>query len=174
MNLLNKSGRTRRKKREGIDQLIKKRPGSEKRQKTAKLIIHETKVVQPSVEVPTGSEFKGYQDYTILELMKRAHNIRYRLAMQENPNRRVPEGAVTRTSATLRALWTNSEKLPALSIPPLPCHPTITQRTNEGMGHRHLDRTIKPTVGGRQRRLPCREARHSAGRLECFKLYQHR
>ena len=47
----------------------KKRPGSEKRQKTAKLIIHETKVVQPSVEVPTGSEFKGYQDYTIQELI---------------------------------------------------------------------------------------------------------
>ena len=49
------------------DQAKKKRPGSEKRQKTANLIIQETKVIQPSVEVPTGSEFKGYQDYTIQE-----------------------------------------------------------------------------------------------------------
>ncbi len=63
----------------------KKRSGSEKRQKTAKLIIHETKVVQPSVEVPTGSEFKGYQDYTIQELIVRAHNIRYRLAIWKTP-----------------------------------------------------------------------------------------
>ena len=63
----------------------KKRPGSEKRQKTANLIIHETKVIQPSEEVPSGSEFKGYQDYTIQELIVRAHNTRYRLAIWKTP-----------------------------------------------------------------------------------------
>ncbi|MGB5633726.1 MAG: hypothetical protein WBM86_13250 [Waterburya sp.] len=36
------------------EQAPKKRPGSEKRQKTADLIIHETKVIQPKVEVPSG------------------------------------------------------------------------------------------------------------------------
>ena len=30
--------------------------------------------------VPPGSEFKGYQDYTVQELLIRPHNIRYRLA----------------------------------------------------------------------------------------------
>ena len=38
----------------------KKRPGSEKRHKTANLTIHETKVIQPTQEIPPGSEFRGY------------------------------------------------------------------------------------------------------------------
>ena len=66
-------------------QAKKKRPGSEKRQKTANLIIHETKVIPPSEEVPSGSEFKGYQDYTIQELIVRAHNTLYRLAIWQTP-----------------------------------------------------------------------------------------
>ncbi len=37
----------------------KKRPGSEKRHKTASLEIHETKIIQPTAEIPPGSEFKG-------------------------------------------------------------------------------------------------------------------
>ncbi len=49
-------------------QAQKKRPGSQKRQKTANLIIHERKVIQPKESVPRGSEFKGYQDYTVQEL----------------------------------------------------------------------------------------------------------
>ena len=59
----------------------KKRPGSKKRQKTANLIIHETKVIQPSEQIPPDAEFKGYQDYTVQELIIRAHNTRYRLAI---------------------------------------------------------------------------------------------
>ena len=34
----------------------KKRPGSEKRRKTAQLTIHETKVIPPAEEIPPGSE----------------------------------------------------------------------------------------------------------------------
>ena len=45
----------------------KKRPGSEKRDKTASLTIHETKIIQPTEEIPPDSEFKGYQDYTVQE-----------------------------------------------------------------------------------------------------------
>ena len=37
-------------------QASKKRPGSEKRQKTAKLIIHETKVIQPIEQIPPDAE----------------------------------------------------------------------------------------------------------------------
>jgi hypothetical protein len=67
------------------EQAKKKRPGSEKRQKTPNLIIHETKVIAPTEEIPTGSEFKGYQDYTVQELIVRAHNTLYRLAIWKTP-----------------------------------------------------------------------------------------
>lgn len=63
----------------------KKRPGSEKRQKTANLIIHETEVIQPTEEIPPEAEFKGYQDYTVQELIIRPHNTRYRLAIWKTP-----------------------------------------------------------------------------------------
>jgi len=39
-----------------------KRPGSEKRAKTAELEIHQT-VELPAKNIPEGSEFKGYKDY---------------------------------------------------------------------------------------------------------------
>ncbi len=76
------------------EQAKKKRPGSEKRQKTANLIIHETKVIPPTEEIPTGSEFKGYQDYTVQELMKRAHNSLYRLAIWKTPTGEYLKGKV--------------------------------------------------------------------------------
>ncbi len=66
-------------------QTKKKRPGSEKRQKTAKLIIHETKVIQPTEQISPDAEFKGYQDYTVQELNIGAHNICYRLAIWKTP-----------------------------------------------------------------------------------------
>ena len=63
----------------------KKRPGSAKRQKTANLTIHETKIIEPKEEIPLGSEFKGYKDYTVQELIIRPHNVRYRLAIGKTP-----------------------------------------------------------------------------------------
>ena len=63
----------------------KKRPGSEKRRKTASLKIHETKIIQPPEQIPPEAEFKGYQDYTVQELIIRAHNTRYRLAIWQTP-----------------------------------------------------------------------------------------
>ncbi len=63
----------------------KKRPGSAKRKKTVELPIHESKIIQPVEEIPHGSKFKGYQDYTVQELIIKPHNIRYRLARWETP-----------------------------------------------------------------------------------------
>ncbi len=63
----------------------KKRAGSAKRKKTQELTIHENKVIEPLQEIPPGSEFKGYQDYTVQELLIRPHNICYRLARCQTP-----------------------------------------------------------------------------------------
>ncbi len=70
----------------------KKRPGSQKRKKTANLPIHDTKVVQPEAEIPKGSEFKGYQDFTVQDLIIRPHNIRYRLAIWKTPTGKYLKG----------------------------------------------------------------------------------
>ena len=58
----------------------KKRPGSQRRKNTANLESHETKVIQPITEIPPGSEFKGYQDFTVQDLIIKPYKIRYRLA----------------------------------------------------------------------------------------------
>ncbi|RLJ16726.1 hypothetical protein DJ031_00345, partial [bacterium endosymbiont of Escarpia laminata] len=46
----------------------KKRPGSRKKKKTQKLVIHEDKVIKPDVPVPPGSRFKGYRDFVVQDL----------------------------------------------------------------------------------------------------------
>ncbi|MDJ0678585.1 MAG: hypothetical protein QNJ18_01820 [Xenococcaceae cyanobacterium MO_167.B52] len=66
-------------------QAKKKRPGSAKRKKTASLPIHQTTIIQPTAEIPPGSEFKGYKDYTVQELIITAQNTRYRLAIWKTP-----------------------------------------------------------------------------------------
>ncbi len=73
-------------------QAQKKRPGSQKRPKNANLIIHETKIIQPTAQVPPESEFKGYQDYTVQELIIRPHNTRYRLAIWKTPTGKYLKG----------------------------------------------------------------------------------
>lgn len=65
----------------------KKRAGSEKRDKTAKLTIHEEKIISAD-NIPQGSRFKGYQNYTVQELIIQAKNIRYRLERWQLPDGR--------------------------------------------------------------------------------------
>ena len=83
------------------------RPGSQKRKKTANLPIHQTKIIQPGAEIPPGSEFKGYQDYTVQELIIKPHNIRSTPSHLENAKGRVPQGAVTSPGERERALWSD-------------------------------------------------------------------
>jgi len=61
-----------------------KRPGSTKKSKTKGLEIYETKVIKPD-NLPEGSEFKGYQDYTVQGLVIKAHNVMYRLERWKTP-----------------------------------------------------------------------------------------
>ena len=61
-----------------------KRPGSAKRSKTAKLKIHEERIVKAE-NLPTGSIFKGYQDFTVQDIIIRIHNTRFRLETWVTP-----------------------------------------------------------------------------------------
>jgi hypothetical protein len=62
-----------------------KRPGSEKRKKTATLKIHETKTVRPD-GIPPGSQFKGYREFTVQDLLITVRNTLYRLERWESPD----------------------------------------------------------------------------------------
>ena len=86
----------------------KKRAGSAKRHKTKNLEIHETKIIQPSQTVPPNSEFKGYQDYTVQELIINSHNVRASTRYLENPYRGNFERRIRAESPRTRALWSNS------------------------------------------------------------------
>jgi hypothetical protein len=62
-----------------------RRAGSDKRSKTAELVIHDEQILQPTRRIPKGSRFKGYRDIVIQDLVIRAHNTRYRLARWLTP-----------------------------------------------------------------------------------------
>lgn len=63
----------------------RRRPGSDKRSKTAELVIHDERIIQPTRRIPKGSRFKGYRDVVIQDLVIQAHNTRYRLARWLTP-----------------------------------------------------------------------------------------
>lgn len=70
------------KKKKGKKKKSGKRPGSAKRRKN--LPIHETIDVKPD-DLPEGSRFKGYDCFTVQDIIIRAHNIRYRLERWTTP-----------------------------------------------------------------------------------------
>jgi hypothetical protein len=63
----------------------KKQRSSTKRSKTAQLEIHDTVVVPPTDEIPEGSRFNGYADFTVVGLKFQPFNVRYRLQMWLTP-----------------------------------------------------------------------------------------
>jgi hypothetical protein len=54
-----------------------KRPGSDKRAKTAQLTSHADILLKPD-HVPPGSPFKGYEDFVVQDLRSEPRNVRYR------------------------------------------------------------------------------------------------
>jgi hypothetical protein len=62
-----------------------KRPGSAKRSKTQELVIHQ-EVRLPLDGLPDGTEFLGYQDFTVQDLKVEPHNTRYRRGRYQLPD----------------------------------------------------------------------------------------
>ena len=63
----------------------KKRPGSEKRSKTAELKIHKTKPIEPE-KIPAGSDFRCYKDFVVQDIIICSCNTRFRLKVYETPD----------------------------------------------------------------------------------------
>ena len=64
-----------------------KRPGSQKREKTADLVIHKEIPVPPE-STPPGSIFKGYQPYTVQGIKILPYNVCYLLERWQSPDGR--------------------------------------------------------------------------------------
>lgn len=61
-----------------------KRPGSEKRHKTAELVIHDVKPIEPE-DIPPGSIFICYKDFVVQDIRIEPYNVRFRLKVYEVP-----------------------------------------------------------------------------------------
>lgn len=77
----------------------KKRPGSAKRNKTAELEIHDTKVVKPD-HIPEGSRFKGYDDFIVQDIKIHPHNIKYRFECWVTPEGDCVKGQLPSRTST--------------------------------------------------------------------------
>jgi hypothetical protein len=83
-----------------------KRPGSAKRSKTPNLVIHENLPLSLD-SLPNGTEFLGYQDFTIQDLLVQPHNTRYRRGRYRLPDGRIvvaplPQHVTSHFGPTLR------------------------------------------------------------------------
>ncbi len=122
----------------------KKRAGSAKRKKTLELTIHENKVIKPIEEIPPGSEFKGYQDYTVQELLIKPHNIRYRLARRQTPTGEYLRGELPEAVVKMGHFGPILKSY--LLYQYHHCHVTQPKLSNDDgrLGNRYLQWTVKP------------------------------
>lgn len=65
-----------------------KRPGSQKKSKTAELKIDHESLIEPIEAIPPGSRFKGYRDFIVQDILITPWNTRYRLAHWQTPDGR--------------------------------------------------------------------------------------
>ena len=56
-----------------------------KRSKTSELEIHEEVCIPPAEEIPEGSRFRGYDDFTVQDIRIELHNTHYRMERWETP-----------------------------------------------------------------------------------------
>jgi hypothetical protein len=63
----------------------KRKKSSQSRQNKKNLPIHQEVCIKPE-SIPEGSRFKGYQDFTVQELLFKSENTRYRLERWETPD----------------------------------------------------------------------------------------
>lgn len=73
------------KSKDGKKKGKKRRPGSDKRSKTREIQIHNEEVLKPD-NVPDGSEFKGYQDWVVQDIVFEPYNTVFHLERWEGPN----------------------------------------------------------------------------------------
>jgi transposase IS66 family protein len=83
-----------------------KRPGSAKRSKTRDLVIHES-VPLTLDDLPEGTRFLGYVDFTVQDLRIEPHNTRYRRGRYQLPDGTIitaalPQGVTSHFGPTLR------------------------------------------------------------------------
>ncbi len=83
-----------------------KRPGSAKRSKTEHLVIHDD-VPVPLGDLPDGTKFLGYQDFTVQDLKVEPHNTRYRRCRYQLPDGTIvtaplPTDVISHFGPTLR------------------------------------------------------------------------
>lgn len=66
------------------DSSNKKRPGSAKKKKTKELKIHKIEIIKAE-NVPVDSEFKGYKEFVVQNLVIKSHNTLYRMERWQTP-----------------------------------------------------------------------------------------
>ena len=111
-----------------------KGPGSEKRSKTALLVIHEEEIIAPAEAVPEGLRFKGYREVGVQDLVNPGPQHALSSGAMGDAGGTHPDGGVTGISARW-AFRGDVGQLQCVSTPSLPGHPTVSVRAIVRVGH---------------------------------------
>ena len=120
-----------------------KRPGSDKRSKTAEIIIHKTISIAPE-NIPPGSTFREHQPYTVVGIKIEPYNVRYLLERWQTPDGNYIVGKLP--PEVQGHFECRTEKLYFVSILSMPCHTAPSSGTIIGMGSGYFFRTTQPNL----------------------------